>query len=86
MIPIKYLNDFWGVDGDRFEYETNMLLTAKRKHIPVSEVKIETVYIDENRSSHFHPVRDSIKIYKQIIKFALVHYHLLLLILWLFPC
>ncbi len=55
------------VYGDRFEYETNMLLAMKAQGIPFDEVKIRTVYIEENKSSHFHPVRDSWRIYKLIL-------------------
>lgn len=68
-IPTKYLEDFIKVDGERFEYETNMLLEMKAKNIPFEEVKIDTVYIEENKTSHFNPVKDSIKIYSLIIKF-----------------
>ena len=56
------------VAGDRFEYETNMLLTMKRQEVAFDEVKIRTVYIEENKSSHFHAVRDSWRIYKLILR------------------
>lgn len=68
-IPYEYLETMCNVEGERFEYETNMLLTFKKCNIPYDEVKIETVYIDENATTHFHPVRDSIKIYGIIFKF-----------------
>ena len=55
------------IEGDRFEYETNMLLTLKQKSIPFREVKIRTVYIEENKSSHFRVIRDSWRIYKLIL-------------------
>lgn len=67
-IPKWTLEDFCNVDGDRFEYETNMLLAMKTKNVPYEEVKIRTVYIEENKSSHFHPIRDSWRIYKLILK------------------
>lgn len=54
------------VAGDRFEYETNMLLALKDYGIDFDEIKIRTVYIEENKSSHFHPIRDSWRIYKLI--------------------
>ena len=56
------------VYGDRFEYETNMLLAMKEQDIPFDEVKIRTVYIEENKSSHFRAFRDSWRIYKLILK------------------
>lgn len=57
------------VDGDRYEYETNMLLVLHRMGVPFVEVKIETVYEDNNSGSHFRPFRDSFRIYKLIIKY-----------------
>ena len=66
-IPRSELELLSTVSGDRFEYETNMLLAMKRHGIPFDEVKIRTVYIEENKSSHFHPIRDSWRIYKLIL-------------------
>ena len=55
------------VYGDRFEYETNMLLAFKDNAIVFDEVKIRTVYIEENKSSHFRTFTDSWRIYKLIL-------------------
>ncbi|MBO4937506.1 MAG: bifunctional glycosyltransferase family 2/GtrA family protein [Oscillospiraceae bacterium] len=66
-IPRSALEIFCTVKGDRFEYETNMLLAIKTNGIDFDEVKIRTVYIEENASSHFHPIRDSWRIYKLIL-------------------
>ena len=66
-IPTEALKAFCAVKGDRFEYETNMLLEMRAKQIPYSEIKIATVYIEENRSSHFRAVRDSVRIYRLIL-------------------
>ncbi|MBO4866502.1 MAG: bifunctional glycosyltransferase family 2/GtrA family protein [Ruminococcus sp.] len=59
-----------GLSGDRYEYEMNMLLEAARDGIGFYEVPIETVYLDENKSSHFNPIKDSLRIYKDILKFS----------------
>ena len=66
-IPMQYLSTINGVNGDRFEYETNMLLAMKKYDLAFEEVKIRTVYIEENKSSHFRAVRDSWRIYKLIL-------------------
>ena len=66
-ISSKDLKVLLGIEGDRFEYETNMLLALKNKDIPFDEVKIRTVYIEENKTSHFNPIRDSWRIYKLIL-------------------
>lgn len=61
---------FVDVPGDRYEYEINMLLTAARAEMPIYEVTIETVYLNDNESSHFNPLKDSLRIYACILKFA----------------
>ena len=66
-IPTQDVRAFCEVKGDRFEYETNMLLAMKEQSIDFEEVKIRTVYIEENKSSHFRAVRDSWRIYKLIL-------------------
>ena len=67
-IPFKYLQDFINIEGQRYEYEINMLLYCARNNIAFKEIKIHTVYIDNNKASSFNAVRDSFKIYKCILK------------------
>ncbi len=61
--PTEVLPVLLVAEGDRYEYETNMLYLMDRERLPIREVKISTVYIDENSSSHFRVVRDSLRIY-----------------------
>lgn len=58
------------IEGDRYEYEMNMLLQAAKKKIPIHEVSIDTIYENNNEGSHFHPFRDSIRIYSKILKYS----------------
>lgn len=67
----KLTNFLLNVEGDRYEYEMNMLLKASKKNITIKEVDIETIYIDNNKGSHFKTLKDSYLIYKEIIKFSL---------------
>lgn len=66
-IPRRYLEVLTAVAGERYEYETNMLLALKDRGIPWGERSIRTIYLEENRGSHFHAVRDSWRIYKLIL-------------------
>ena len=66
-LPRSAVETLVNVAGDRFEYETNMLLAFKDNAIPFEEVKIRTVYIEENKSSHFRTFTDSWRIYKLIL-------------------
>jgi Glycosyltransferases involved in cell wall biogenesis len=59
------------VSGDRFEYEMNMLLEATPAVYSFQEVDIETVYLEQNKSSHFHPLKDSLRVYLPILKFSM---------------
>ena len=58
------------VEGERYEYEMNMLFDAAHKKIGMKEVTIKTVYLDGNKTSHFHVLRDSALVYKNILKFS----------------
>lgn len=68
-VPTFFMRDLMQVKGERFEYETNMLVETKNLNIPIVEVPVETVYIEENKTSHFNPVKDSVRIYMVFGKF-----------------
>lgn len=59
------------IQGDRFEYEMNMLIAAAKNGIHMQMVPISTVYLENNHSSHFHVIRDSALIYFSILKFSI---------------
>lgn len=70
-IPIQLADELLNIDGKRFEYETNMLIKLAKEKIDFIEVAIDTIYTNNNRETHFRPVKDSFLIYAQIIKFVL---------------
>lgn len=55
--------------GERYEYDTGVLLEVKRRKVPVRSFDIRTIYINENESSHFNPLIDSARIYSVILKY-----------------
>lgn len=63
------LQTFIVTKGERFEYEMNMILDAKENNIDIKIIPIKTIYIEENKTSHFNPLKDSIKIYSVFGKF-----------------
>lgn len=71
VLPLFTLDGLLNVQGDRYEYEMNMLLHFKDQQIPMNEIPIQTLYIENNESSHFNPLKDSIKIYSVFIKYSL---------------
>ena len=58
------------IEGDRYEYEINMLMQLASEGVPIIEERIETVYEDNNSGSHFRTFRDSFRVYKEILKFS----------------
>jgi len=93
----RELIDFMlAVSGDRFEYEMNMLIQCRANKIPMRPVTIETIYHEENKGTHFHPIRDSWRIYKlllgsffrysaaSIISFLIDYAVLSILMFWVF--
>ncbi len=70
IVPIKYVEKLIDFPGDRFEFEFDMLLQARKYDVKVIEQPIPTIYLDGNKSSHFRVIRDSIAIYARFLKFA----------------
>lgn len=66
-IPISLVKDLQNIQGNRYEYETNMLIYCIKEQIEILEVPIKTIYINENSDSHFRPIRDSAIIYGRIL-------------------
>lgn len=64
------LEELCAVEGDRYEYEMRALCHFAKKKAPIREVEIETVYIEENKSSHFNPLRDAMKVYGILFRCA----------------
>ena len=58
------------IEGERYEYEMNVLLRLAKEDTAIIEQEIETIYLDNNASSHFDAVKDSARIYKEILKFS----------------
>lgn len=66
---VRRIPEMLALQGDRYEYEITQLLYCTKQEIPIREVPIETVYIEENASSHFNAFRDGWRIYKMILMF-----------------
>jgi glycosyltransferase involved in cell wall biosynthesis len=68
--PFHMLSWLRSVEGDRFEYELNLLLEAKKAKIRVKQVTIATIYDNNNKGTHFRPVKDSVRVLAPILKFC----------------
>lgn len=70
-IPSAFACELTGVPGNGYEFEANMLLEARNRSIEVLQVPIDTVYENDNASSHFRPFMDSLRICSVFIRYAL---------------
>ena len=58
------------VRSNRYEFETETLMLAASSGINIQEIPIETIYEDNNASSHFNPALDSARIYWVILRYS----------------
>lgn len=66
----KHIAGMVNIPGDRYEYEMNVLMEYAKSGTEIIQVPIQTIYIGKNESSHFDTVKDSYRIYKEILKFS----------------
>ena len=62
--------NFLAIKANRYNFELDMLLEVKKLGVEITEISIETIYLDDNKSSHFNPVFDSAKIYFSLFRFS----------------
>lgn len=70
-IPATFIPTCILLKGERFEYEMNMLVSAAKEKVPFKIVAIQTIYLEKNKSSHFHAIKDSILVYRGFLLFAM---------------
>ena len=70
--PIKYVNHMFTIQGDHYEYEMNVVCTLQIRRIKIEELPIQTIYLNNNASSHFKPNLDTFRIQRTIWLNAIV--------------
>lgn len=71
LIPHRLIHDLLNLKASGYEFELDALFCAIRQSLPIRTCRIKGVYFDGNKSSHFNPVTDSVKIYLRIAVFVL---------------
>jgi glycosyltransferase involved in cell wall biosynthesis len=69
-IPRSLMVKCLSIRANRYEFETEQLLVIKSTRTPLLQVRIETIYIDDNRASHFRPLLDSVQIYFVLLRYV----------------
>lgn len=70
-IPREFLKSLLKTSSLGYDFELDMLICASTKKIKITEIAIQTVYKDANKSSHFNPLIDSLKIYFVFLRFLI---------------
>ena len=71
-IPLALLPELVQMPSRGYEFELDMLIAARHHRRQIREVPIRTIYREENLSSHFNPLLDSVKISFVLLRFSLV--------------
>ncbi|MFH1059433.1 MAG: bifunctional glycosyltransferase family 2/GtrA family protein [Pseudomonadota bacterium] len=69
-VPLGLIPLFLPIKANRYEFELDMLIQCATEERAIVQVPIATVYIEDNKSSHFNPVTDSLKIYMVFLRFV----------------
>ena len=90
--PIKDIFNLISLQGNHYEYEMNVICNLQIKRLKFEEVPIQTIYLNDNKSSHFKPNLDTFRIQRTIwlnalapLMCALISIGLLLVLALLIP-
>jgi len=72
VLPRCLVQESLALASGGYAFEFEMLFLAKKLGLSIKQVAISTVYIEGNRTSHFHPFRDSLQIYAVFVRFLFV--------------
>ena len=71
-IPRTLFAKLLAIPASGYEFELEMLTAARHASCAFAEVPIRTIYIEDNLSSHFNPLTDSMRIYFVLMRFSFV--------------
>ena len=71
-IPVRFAASLLRIPSSGYEFELDMLIAARNDSMTVVENPIQTIYEPGNKSSHFNPLVDSMKIYFTLARFCSV--------------
>jgi putative flippase GtrA len=68
-LPVEFCRRCLRIPLNGYDFELEELILAGRQS-QIVEIPIKTIYIEGNKSSHFNPVRDSLRIYFVFLRFV----------------
>ena len=70
-MPLLLARNALSIHSNRYEFETEQLALSSSLGIEIVEIPIQTIYEDDNSSSHFDPFLDSLRIYFVVLRYTL---------------
>lgn len=71
--PMRYLKDMIRVGGSRYEYEMKVLSYLQNKEIDFETIYVQTIYENNNSTTHFRPIKDTLLIQRSLVALNLVN-------------
>jgi len=71
-IPAALLPQLMRAEANGYDFELDMLIAVRQQALHIEEIPIRTIYEPGNRTSHFNPLIDSMKIYFVLLRFSSV--------------
>jgi len=69
-IPAAAFDRYLALPGQRYELEMNHLLDCAKCRMPFVQLPISTIYLEGNKSSHYRPLMDSLRIAGVVLRFS----------------
>lgn len=69
-IPAALIPHLLRLPSTGYEFELDMLIACKHQGCAIREEPVRTIYLEDNRGSHFHPIFDSMRIYFLLLRFS----------------
>jgi putative flippase GtrA len=71
-IPARLIPHLLRLPSSGYDFELDMLIACKHQRYALVQEPIRTIYLEGNKSSHFHPIFDSMRIYFLLFRFSVL--------------
>lgn len=70
--PVRLTTWLCDIPGNKYEYELNVLVTAHKEGIPIAGIDIKTIYENNNKNTHFKPIKDTVRIQGSLLSYGII--------------
>ena len=70
--PVRLCQWLQDITGNKHEYELNVLVTAHKEGMKVTGIDIKTIYENNNKNTHFKPIKDTFRIQRSLWSYGLI--------------